>query len=127
MKKDSEAYRPQVIPKRCSAHRARRTKGLFGVEWRLSPAPKPEIRRRLKRRSGSCAPRIAKGNALGSRTPAETGCKGLARGGRVGVAHATGKCALVLNCPSAGMSAPTQNHGSFALDLIRAVVAEQEV
>ena len=74
-------------------------RGLFGEEWRLSPAPKPETRRRLKRRWGSCAPRIAKGNALGSRTLGVTGRRGLARGGRVGVAHATGNCALVLNLP----------------------------
>jgi len=67
------------------------------VEWRLSPAPKPETRRRLKRRWGSCALGIAKGNALGSRAPADGVAGRLRRDGRVGVAHATGNCALVHN------------------------------
>ena len=78
------------------------------MEWRLSPAPKPETRRRFKRRWGSCAPLIAKGNALGSRTPGGRGCVSQAEGGRVGVAQATGKCAIVLNLVFRPASAPPE-------------------
>ena len=67
------------------------------MEWRLSPAPKPETRRRLKRRWGNCALRIAKGNALGSRTPHLTGSGCTWCRGWVGVAHSTRNCALVTN------------------------------
>ena len=74
------------------------------MEWRLSPAPKPETRRRLKRRWGSCAPRIAKGNALGSGTPDLTGCKVRLVQGSGGVAHATRNCALVPNLPLGAVS-----------------------
>ncbi len=47
------------------------------MEWRLSPAPKPETRRRLKRRWGSCA--------TGSLRP-----EALARGPGGGLAQSSG-------------------------------------
>ena len=49
------------------------------MEWRLSPAPKPETRRRLKRRWGSCAPGSLRATPLAQ---VQAGAKGRPSGGR---------------------------------------------